>query len=97
MAGGGIAGTVLRIDRFGNLVTNIDRASVDRLASPGSIQVWAGTVLVEKVVDTYADVPSGDLCALFGGTDHLEVAVRSGSAAERLCLSRGAAVRVTVC
>ena len=97
MVGGGIAGTVLRIDRFGNLVTSIERASVDRLTSPGSIQVWAGAVLVEKVVDTYADVQTGDLCALFGGTDYLEVAVRGGSAAERLCLSRGAAVRVTVC
>ena len=97
VTGRAIAGAVLRIDRFGNLVTNIDRATVDRLASPGSIQVWAGTALVEKIVGTYADVPSGELCALYGGTDHLEVAVRGGSAAERLCLSRGAAVRVTVC
>ena len=41
---------------------------------------------------TYADVAPGALCALFGSTDHLEIAVNGGSAAERLGLAVAAPV-----
>ena len=46
------------------------------------------------MVATYAEAPPGELCALFGSTDHLELAVHAGSAAERLGLGRGARVIV---
>ena len=91
---GTIAGTVLRVDRFGNLVTNIDRRTFEKLSGAGAIRVTIEGQPVEKVVGTYAEAPAGDVCALFGSTDHLEVAVNGGSAAERLGLSRGAGVRV---
>jgi hypothetical protein len=45
-------------------------------------------------VSTYADADAGALCALFGSTDHLEIAVNGGNAAETLALGRGARVRV---
>src|ERR1700674_5588500 len=34
-----IAGHVLRIDRFGNLITNIDRRAFERLAAGGTVEV----------------------------------------------------------
>jgi S-adenosylmethionine hydrolase len=46
------------------------------------------------VVTTYADAAAGEVCALFGSTDHLEVSANSASAADALDLSRGAAVHV---
>jgi len=46
------------------------------------------------VVSTYADVADGEVCALFGSTDHLEIAANGASAALRLDLGRGAAVHV---
>jgi S-adenosylmethionine hydrolase len=89
---------VLRIDRFGNLVTNIDRRAFDRMIAAGRIQITIGDHPIDRVVGTYAEVPAGEMGALFGSTDHLEVAVNGGSAAQRLGLSRGASVRiVTVC
>lgn len=90
----GISGEVLRIDRFGNLITNIDRKAFDRLAGTGAVLVRAGANDVGRVVNTYAEVAPGELCALFGSTNHLEVAVNGGNAAETLRLSRGAAVVV---
>jgi S-adenosylmethionine hydrolase len=39
-------------------------------------------------------VPAGELCALFGSTDHLEIAVNAGDAARTLGLTRGAKVEV---
>jgi S-adenosylmethionine hydrolase len=46
------------------------------------------------MVATYADAQAGQLCALFGSTDHLEVAVNAGDAAATLQLARGAEAKV---
>lgn len=89
-----VTGEVLRVDRFGNLVTNVDRRAFERLAAVGAIEISAGTHAVEKVVATYAEVEQGAVCALFGSTDHLEIAVSGGNAAERLGLARGAPITI---
>jgi S-adenosylmethionine hydrolase len=90
-----IHGTVLRIDRFGNLVTNIDRRAVERLTQAGPVRIEAEGQPIEKLVATYAEIPANAVGALFGSTDHLELAANASSAAERLALTRGATVTVT--
>jgi S-adenosyl-L-methionine hydrolase (adenosine-forming) len=90
-----VSGVILRVDRFGNLVTNIDRKAVERLAQGGGIAIEIGTHRVERLVATYAELPSDGVGALFGSTDHLELAASSASAADRLGLGRGAAIVVT--
>src|SRR5580765_5312585 len=81
------------IDRFGNLITNIDRKTFEKLSgAPLDIQV--GSRQVSKIVSTYADATAGDVCALFGSTDHLEIAANGASAAEELGLGRGASVHI---
>src|SRR4051812_43039816 len=50
----GIEGEVLRVDRFGNLITNIDRKAFERV-SGGALEIRVGTHAVPKVVSTYAD------------------------------------------
>jgi S-adenosylmethionine hydrolase len=91
---GRLAGEVLRVDRFGNLVTNIDRRLFDQFRQEGGIEISVNGTSVERLVATYAEAAQGTLCALFGSTDHLEVAVNGGSAATALGLGRGAAVRI---
>jgi S-adenosylmethionine hydrolase len=49
---------------------------------------------VSRVVSTYADASAGEVCALFGSTDHLEISANGTSAAEALDLRRGAPVHV---
>ena len=89
-----ISGVVLRVDRFGNVVTNLERKMVEAAARAGTIEVLAGGHTVGRLVATYADIQPGEICALFGSTDHLELAGNTESAAERLQLARGAAVEV---
>ena len=90
-----IEGQVLRVDRFGNLITNIDRKTFEKLAGTGApLDLHVGSRQVSKVVSTYADATAGDVCALFGSTDHLEIAANGASAAEALGLGRGASVHV---
>src|SRR6266540_6476051 len=88
-----IDGQVVRVDRFGNLITNIDRKTFDKLAG-GALEIAIGRHVVSKVVSTYADAAAGELCALFGSTDHLEIAANGVSAASEVDLGRGAPVHV---
>jgi S-adenosylmethionine hydrolase len=88
-----MTGQVLRVDRFGNLITNIDRRTFEKLAGD-ALDIRIGSHSVSRVVSTYADAAPGEVCALFGSTDHLEVAANGASAAETLGLARGAAVHV---
>src|SRR4051794_35971089 len=91
---GVVRGVVLRVDRFGNLVTNIDRKTVERLGQSGAMTIDAAGQRVERLVATYAELPADGVGALFGSTDHLELAAPSSSAAARLQLARGALVVV---
>lgn len=90
-----ISGEVLRVDRFGNLVTNIDRRAFDRLLDGRAIVVAVAGHPVGRLVATYAEAEEGAVCALFGSSDHLEIAVNGGSAAARLQLGRGAPVTIS--
>jgi S-adenosylmethionine hydrolase len=89
-----ITGVVLRTDRFGNVVTNIDRRTFESVAKSGTTEVKVGDRSIGRLVATYADIQPGEICALFGSTDHLELAANSESAADRLQLSRGGVVAV---
>jgi S-adenosylmethionine hydrolase len=88
-----IAGEVVRVDRFGNLVTNIDVEAMAAIGESSRIDVMIGDVPL-PLVRTYTDVGDGALCALVGSSGYLEVACRGGSAANRLAVGRGAAVHL---
>jgi S-adenosylmethionine hydrolase len=90
----GVSGVVVRVDRFGNLITNIDRAAIDRLRAGGAVTVEAAGRAIGDLVPAYADAPAGAVCALVSSSGHLEVAVNGGSAAAALGLGRGSPVRV---
>jgi S-adenosylmethionine hydrolase len=96
VSGTALEGQVVRVDRFGNLITNIDRKTFDRFAGGRAITIDTGGREIPRVVATYADAPARELCALFGSTDHLEIAINGGDAAAMLQLGRGAAARVRV-
>jgi S-adenosyl-L-methionine hydrolase (adenosine-forming) len=93
LEGDTIHGQILRVDRFGNLISNIDRRTFEKLAG-ATLDIRIGPHQVARVVTTYADAGPGEVCALFGSTDHLEIAVNGARAAEALDLGRGAAVHV---
>jgi S-adenosylmethionine hydrolase len=89
----GVAGIVLRVDRFGNAITNIDRRQFDK-AAVGPVRITAGPHEIPRLVAAYAEADEGEPCALFGSSEHLEIAIPGASAAERLGLARGTSVIV---
>lgn len=88
----GIEGEVLRIDRFGNLITNITGDALDRLGATHAVLQVGGQRAA--LVGTYAEAPPNALCALIGSSGLVEMAVNGGSAAARLQVGRGARVLV---
>jgi S-adenosylmethionine hydrolase len=89
-----IGGEVELVDRFGNLVTNLGRDLVERFIRGGAVDITIGGRPVPRLVATYAEGAAGELCALFGGSDRLEIAVSGGSAAAQLGLGVGTAVQL---
>src|SRR5436190_10268839 len=89
-----VTGEVLRVDRFGNLITNIDRKTFQKLADDRGFEIRIGSHQVPRIVSTYADVGPGEICALFGSTDRLEIAANGKSAATELNIDRGTPVHV---
>jgi len=53
-AGDTVRGVVVRVDRFGNLVTNIERKLVERLGGDGGIIIDAGGKTIDRLASTYA-------------------------------------------
>jgi S-adenosylmethionine hydrolase len=86
----GLRGTVVSIDRFGNLITDIERESLGGLTEP--IVVIAGRRITLR--RTYGEVPPGELLALINSFDVLEIAQGQGSAAAKLELGRGTPVEI---
>jgi S-adenosylmethionine hydrolase len=82
-------GEVIHVDRFGNLITNLEG---HELPEHPSVQVEGGPPV--GLCRTYADVAPGSLLALIGSSGFLEISVRDGSAAE--CLAVGPGARVVV-
>lgn len=94
--GNGVRGQVIHVDRFGTLITNVPGAWVRGSEVPAECaRVRINGVDVGPVRRTYADVAPGELLALIGSLDHLEVSVRNGSAAECVRAGRGATVELS--
>jgi S-adenosylmethionine hydrolase len=87
---GTLAGEVEIIDRFGNLITNISVLDLSAArAGNRPIQVSIKDRLVGPLRVTYADVARGELLALIGSSQMLEIAANQASAAEILAARRG--------
>lgn len=93
---GGVVGEALYADHFGNIVTSIGESDLPSAGDDG-LRVELGWARLEKIARTYAEVRVGEMLALIGSSGRLEVAVREGSAAQRLQLKplRGTPVKVT--
>jgi hypothetical protein len=96
-ADGTLLGRIVHVDRFGNLLTNIDAAALRQLHPlrpdrPPAVLV--GDHAVTGIVTTYAEAAEGGLLALVGSRGYLEIAVNAGSAQALTNARRGDPVRV---
>ena len=92
-ADGGLKGVVLRVDAFGNLVTNFRAEHLaENARENGNFKMQVGTQAVTKLVDTFAHGAAGEPIAYVGSSGYIEIGVNKGSAARTLALGRGTPV-----
>lgn len=89
----GIHGTVIDLDHFGNLITDLRAEHLVTLPTVGSIQLEARPV-TSGLCHCYAERQPGAPVALINSSGWLEIAVVNGNAAQTLHAGRGS--RVTV-
>jgi S-adenosylmethionine hydrolase len=90
-----VRGEVIYVDRFGNLVTNVERNIVDRIRDRRPTVRLAGKA-VGSIVTAYDAIARGDAGAVVNSWDLLEIAVRDGSARDRLGVGVGESVLIEV-
>jgi len=77
-------GQVVRVDHFGNLITNIHRSDIESFLGPDQPMVRVGKWVLREIRHVYAVAEEGEPLALYGSSSHLEIAVNLGRASERL-------------
>jgi S-adenosylmethionine hydrolase len=91
----GWTGTVLKIDRFGNLITNFPTTDFpDMEKRPFEMSVGLRTV--EKLARSYAEGAPGELFVIAGSSGYFEVSSSQASAAKMLGCGVGAPVEMRI-
>jgi len=88
--GNKVAGTIITIDAFGNLISNIDASLIKDFREP--VAHIAGHQV--PMLTTYGRAKPGELLALINSFSVVEIAKSEGSAAEGIGSERGAPVLV---
>lgn len=92
-ADGLMKGVVLKIDSFGNLVTNFRAEDLTpESLEKGQVRLQVGTHPVTRLVPTFAIGNAGEAIAYIGSSGYLEIAVNKGNAARTLGIGRGTPV-----
>ncbi|MBM4032055.1 MAG: SAM-dependent chlorinase/fluorinase [Planctomycetes bacterium] len=97
LEGGRLKGSVLRVDRYGNIVTNIpaDLVAKAGLKRGGRLEASVGAATVQApFAATYGDVARGEAVALVDSIGNLELAINMGDLAARLKARPGMPVEV---
>jgi S-adenosyl-L-methionine hydrolase (adenosine-forming) len=93
---GGTQGVVLRIDTFGNLMTNLraeDLPESDTLGEELNLKV--GNHTITRLVDTFAQGGPDEPVAYLGSSGYLEIGINRANASRKLAIGRGTPVTLS--
>jgi S-adenosylmethionine hydrolase len=91
-----IAGTVIYIDSYRNIITNISKDLFNRIGKGRKFEILVQSYhyRITKINKTYNESASGELLALFNSAGMLEIAINRGNVAELLNLGINSNVRI---
>jgi len=93
-----LRGVVLKVDRFGNLITNITPQDAPMLfgENPGTFKIVVGQREIREIKEAYALGAPGEVFGIMGSMGYLEVAANRGSAAQLLGVGKGTDVNIVL-
>lgn len=81
-----LAGHVIRVDNYGNLITNIEQQAFEQLHDNRPYSLRIGRENLHSIQKSYYEVDSGDCFAVFNSSGLLEIGINKGNASELLGL-----------
>jgi S-adenosyl-L-methionine hydrolase (adenosine-forming) len=89
-----ILGHIIRVDNFGNLITNIEKETFEILSKGKVYTISFGGEKMRRVHTNYYQAEQGDCFVLFNGLGLLEIGIYKGNANELLGLSYDSPVNI---
>lgn len=90
----GIRGVAIYIDGHENVITNITRDDFAKVGRGRKFAIFFRGEELDRIQTAYSDVPQGEVLALFGATNYLEIAIHKGNAAGLLGLNINESIRI---
>ncbi len=93
-----LRGVVLKVDRFGNLVTNFTAEDVPALfqPQPPSFKIVVGKREVTGMKTNYAEGAPGEVFAILGSMGYLEIAANRAAAVQLVGSGKGTEVNIVL-
>lgn len=89
-----ISGHVIRVDHFGNLITNIDKHTFEVLSAGKNYNVTFGRENTRRIHENVFTVDAGDVFVIFNSLGLLEIGINQGKANELLGLGYDSPVSI---
>jgi len=89
-----ISGHVVRVDNFGNLITNIPKDAFDTLSAGKTYTIQFGGEKFRRIHTNYHQAEQGDCFLVFNSLAFLEIGIYKGNACELLGLSYDSPVNI---
>lgn len=93
-----LRGLVLKVDRFGNLITNITPQDAPMLFAQEApaFKIVVGKREIAEIKDAYARGAPGEVFGILGSMGYLEIAANRGAAAQILGVGKGSDVSIVL-
>lgn len=89
-----ISGHVIRVDHYGNLITNIPKDAFDTLSNGKTYTIQFGGEKFRRIHTQYNQTDQGECFLLFNSMNLLEIGIYKGNASDLLGLSYDSAVSI---
>ena len=89
-----ITGHIIRVDHFGNLITNIPKQTFDILSKDKSYTIQFGGEKFRRIHAAYNQAEQGECFIVFNSLDFLEIGIFKGNASELLGLDYDSVVNI---
>ena len=87
-----ISGSILHVDNFGNLITNITRKHI--FGDKFTLKIK--NHIINKISLSYSNVKPGETVALFGSSGFLEIGIRNGDASKKLSAGKNNSITIEI-
>lgn len=90
-----IVGNVIRVDHYGNLITNIEKTefeNIQKINGDASFNVLFGRQVYNRIHKNYNEAEPGDCYLIFNSDGNLQIGINKGHAADLLGLKHDSPV-----